>query len=180
MLSPSDAPSGEAPLRGCGEYLVVTMRVRRDRLFPRAVRLLRDLGARLDYVDEEQRRIAADVPASRLGELARLAGEYGDYASVTVKASCRADPGALEAMLRGLGFSRASRGPALVLLGVWEGRVVEAEIRGSRARFKVGARVRGRPRPPLPPGLYTLAVEEAGEALEALRDLLARLGGRRV
>jgi len=168
-----------AVVSGCSRYIVASMRVRLDRPLPRAVRILEGAKARLDYVDEEQRRITADIPASRVGVLDELA-DYCEYLSLEVKASCRlrGDPRGLVETLRDMGFERVPGGSAVVLVGRWAGRAVEVEIRAGRVRVKVGARVTGKPRPPLPPSVFLVAPEELGEALEALNGLLGELRGK--
>ena len=179
-LSPSDAMevAGMAGvLSSCGSYLLVSLRVRLDRPFPRVVRILEGLGARLDYVDEEQRRITALVPITRIASLAEVEGEYTDYMSVTVKASCRGEPGAVGERLRGMGFTRVSRGSTSLYLGSYRGRAVEVEVSGRRVKVKVGARTTGRPRLPVPPSLFTLDLREAREAVGVLNEFIAELKG---
>ncbi|MEB3851510.1 MAG: hypothetical protein LRS49_02860 [Desulfurococcales archaeon] len=163
-------------LRGCGRYLVATLRVRLDRPLPRLLRLLGEAGARVDFVDEEQRRVTANVPAGSLGALEALAGEYAEYAVVEVKASCRGDAGALLDTLARMGFRVASRRRAWIFTGRWGGRAVEVEVKPpDRVRVKVGAPTSSNPRPPLPPSLYVLPLSEARRALETLDNLIARI-----
>jgi hypothetical protein len=163
-------------VRGCGRYLIAMIRVRLEKPMPRVVRLLEEAGARIDYLDEEQRRIAADVPASAMGVLAEIAREYAEYVTVEVKASCRGDPEGLLAVLASLGFRVAVRRRSWILTGRWQGRAVEVEVtRPDRVRVKVGARTTATPRPPLPPSIHILPLSEAAEALQALDNLLARL-----
>ncbi len=163
-------------MRGCGRYFITMLRVRMDRPLPRVVRLLQEAGGRIEYLDEEQRRITADVPASALDVLSEIARELAEYVSVEVKASCRGDPEAVLATLARLGFRLAARRRTWILTGRWEGRAVEVEVsKPDRVRVKVGAKTLSAPRPPLPPSLHVIPVEEAAEALRVLDGFLARL-----
>lgn len=164
-------------LGNCGLYLLVSLRVRPDKPFPGAVRVLEKAGARLNYVDEEQRGVSALVPVSKLDTLAELGREYAEYVSVSVKASCRGEPGVVRGKLRALGFIWISRGHVEILLGSYEGRAVEVEIAGGRVRVKAGVRVSGRPRPPVPPSLFTLQLEDVGDAIDTINKLIAYLRG---
>jgi hypothetical protein len=162
-------------LSGCGLYLLVSLKVRLDKPFPKAVRILEGIGAKLNYVDETERRISALVPVARLGSLVELEREYADYVTVSVKASCRGEPGAIAEKLRMLGFTKIPGGRVDVFLGSYEGRAVEVEVAGRRVRVKVGSRVTGRPRPPVPPGLFTLQLKEAGDAISLINKFIAEL-----
>ncbi len=166
---------------GCSRYMVTAIYIRPDRLFPKALKSVAGLGARLEYVDEEQRRIVADVPVSRLDELAEIAEEYSDYVVVEVKSSCKVSDEELPLLresLKRLGFRLVAKGSSLVYTSVFEGRAVSVEVKGRRVSVKVGAKASSPPRPPIPPSIFALPPSEAREALGVLDKLLVALGLR--
>lgn len=167
----------------CGHYAVTLAYVSEKYPFVRAVRRIREAGARVEYIDEAGRRIVANIPASRIVKLILELGESGALSSVSfeVKSSCRhtVDLKVLGKALRDMGFVPSSQaGDRRVYVGRHKGRVVEVEVDRSRVRVKVGRISTGRPRPPVPPALFLLDAGEVGEAFSVLKDFLDSLKAR--
>ena len=157
----------------CGSYLILMIKVRPDRLLAGALREIGSLGSRIEYVDEEERRIVANTPSGKLNKLIEIVSRYAEYASVEVKASCRhADRDKLRSPLRSLGFKLVNRAPSTVLSGLYKGRATLIEVRGDKLWIKVGRTTSSTPKPPIPMGIYTIDVSEAGDALAALYSLI--------
>ncbi|GAB6148030.1 hypothetical protein [Stetteria hydrogenophila] len=162
----------------CGYYVVMLAYVSERFPFARAVRRVEEAGARIEYMDEVERRIVADVPASRVEGLLSDLAKANALSSVAleVKSSCRHNAGlrVLRSVLRSLGFTQVPGGGAgrIYVVGVFQGRAVEVEADESRLRVKVGRRVAATPRPPIPPSLFLLDPEDVAGAYSALKSFI--------
>lgn len=156
----------------CRGYLVVQAYVPLDASLPRAVRLVEEIrGSRIVSVNEEARRLVANIPAGRARRLLELCNSILYNCLIEVKFTCRA------VCLKALA-SRGFRVAGNIGYGVVDGRIVEVEeVAGGRVRIKIGRRTTGsRPPTPVPPSMFTLGPGEAAEVLGEARGVLDRLG----
>ncbi|GBF09018.1 hypothetical protein apy_07430 [Aeropyrum pernix] len=154
--------------KGCSWYVVGSVYVRPDRVFSRLVKALEDEGALLHYVDEVERRIVFKIGFRGLAKLAGLIALSSRAVSLELKASCRIASWAeaLECIMdKYRVFKRDRESGTVVAYGVVGGRIVEAEVKGSRLHLKIGRRFGGSLRSAPPQGLFRLSLEEVLELM---------------
>lgn len=156
----------------CRGYLVLQAYVPLEASLPRAVRILESrYRARIVGVNEELRRIVANVPISRAGGLIGDCGSILIDCTAEVKYSCRAK---CLSGLKAVGFLVRGR----IAYGIVEGRLIEVEESRAGVRVKIGRRTtQSRPSPPIPPSMF---IHDIGEALRVAGDarrILEFLGG---
>jgi len=158
---------------GCDVYLVVSLYVRGDRVLLRAVRGFESLGGRVVFVDEDSRRVVANVRATRVDDVERLISYFASGYTVNVKASCSAESLSLvEGRVRGLRYVRVV---ANTYYASVNGRIVEVNFRGGgRVDVKIG--VRSSLVAPVPPSVFNMDLRAAREALGELPVILDQLG----
>lgn len=157
----------------CTAYLVITLYVRPDRVLLRAVRSFESLGGRIVFVDEELRKVIANVRANLIDGVERIVLEYASSHTVNVKASCSAGSLSLvEERIKGLRGVRVGANTYYVSVG---GRVVEVNFRGGgRVDVKVG--VRSSLITPVPPAVFNMDLRGVRGVLEELPVVLELLG----
>ena len=148
------------------------MYIRVDRPLVTAVRRLKSLGASIVNVNEESRRIVANVSASGVNELESLIREYTRAHSLEAKASCRVlSKEGLKKFLVSRGFKAFKGKGSTVFYGVLEGRLVEVEVLEDRAKIKVGSPTRSRRIAMIPPpSAFLLRIDE--DPLEVLDRII--------
>ncbi len=139
---------------------------------PRAVRILESrYKARIVGVNEELRRIVANVPISRARGLAGECGSILVDCTVEVKYSCRAK---CLSGLKSIGFLVRGR----IAYGIVGGRLVEVEESRAGVRVKIGRRtMQSRPSPPIPPSMFIHDIGEALRVAVEAQRILEVLGG---
>ncbi len=164
----------------CGYYVIMLAYV--DEMYPfvRLVRRLEEAGARLEYMDEVERRIVADIPASIVNNLMEGLLKEKALASIAfeVKSSCRhnVDVKVLKKILKDLGFIVSSKSSNReVYIGKYKNRAIEVEAENTRVRIKIGRMTMGKPRPPIPPSLFLLEPGEVNDAYSVLEDFVNEL-----
>ncbi len=160
----------------CGIYIVVLLHVPQGKSLVGAVKLAGDIGARIVDVDEETRRMVLNISADKLDVLRELCDRYQASCSLEVKASCRWAPE--KCILKKMKFSVVKSGSATVYYGRFNDRIVEVEISGSRSKIKIGKRTGSRVISlPIPPGMFILNIDEAGEASRDLAEFIGSVVG---
>lgn len=164
----------------CGYYVIMLAYVNEKYPFVRVVRRLEEAGARIEYLEEVERRIVADVPASKINESLIDLTKNKALSSVAfeVKSSCRhnINPKVLKSVLKGLGFILSSRSDVRkIYVGKYRGRAVEVEVENARLRVKIGRSTTGKPRPPIPPSLFLLELNDVQDAYSVLEEFVSEL-----
>ncbi|WP_062661858.1 hypothetical protein [Aeropyrum camini] len=122
----------------------------------------------LHYVDEVERRVVFKIGFKGLTRLARLIAMSSRAVSLELKASCRAESwkDALADIMDSYRIFRKDReSGVLVVYGIAMGRIVEAEVKGSRVHLKIGRPYRGSLGSVPPQGLFRLSLEEVFELM---------------
>jgi hypothetical protein len=161
-------------LNRCRIYLILIIKVKKDKLFPKALKSLEKLSTKIEYVDEEQRRIVANVLEDSLSNVIKIIEEFAEYASYEVKASCSLkDANSIKDKLKYKHkFKVVSRGHLNSFIGIYNNRLFNLEIKGKRIHIKVGNKYTGNyPPSPLPPTLFVFEYTKADEIKALINEL---------
>ncbi len=166
----------------CKEYIILTLKVRKDKLFPKIVKVVENIKGKIEYINEEDRRITASILTSYLNNIISILQDYSEYVVYEIKSSCRfKDRDLLERILKErLKFRKFKSRSSYAFIGVFNNRIYFIEVKDKKVYIKIGREGNEIPSQPFSPTLFVFeALEESfiNKLLKELKLLISILRG---